>query len=127
MNKTKQVQRKGRMGIVTNRMSDEVYARLDEKAQKNELSQYIIQLVEKDLKEEFLEKQYSLAEKKIGDFDHQFSGLLEKLSEMSDLLHYGRPQTPVLPVSNESLVDLDIVSDEKVVKSGFEESVDIDF
>ncbi len=45
----KETARKGRMGFVTNRMSDEVYNQLNSKAQKNQLSKYINELVEKDL------------------------------------------------------------------------------
>ncbi|MFS8630288.1 MAG: hypothetical protein LOD92_03835 [Bacillales bacterium] len=48
-NTEKRQDRKERMGFVTNRMSDEVYNQLNSKAQKNQLSKYINELVKRDL------------------------------------------------------------------------------
>ncbi|WP_281998853.1 hypothetical protein [Priestia flexa] len=54
-------ERKTRMGIVTNKMSDEVYEQLDSKALANELSKYLIQLVERDLEGEAIRDAFELA------------------------------------------------------------------
>ncbi len=54
-------ERRTRMGIVTNKMSDEVYEQLASKAQENELSKYLIQLVQRDLEGEAIRDAFELA------------------------------------------------------------------
>ena len=127
MNKKNKNQRKARMGIVTNRMSEEVYSKLNEKAKNNDLSNYVIQLVEKDLQDEFLKEQFSVVKQNVGEFDEKLNDLFYTLSSISDLLHKGNENIEVKNSSSESLVNLDIVSDDKVSQLGFEESVDLDF
>lgn len=70
-NSEKKTARKGRMGFVTNRMSDEVYDMLNSKAQKNQLSQYIIELVEKDINNRYILEREQLMNEKMDDLEYK--------------------------------------------------------
>lgn len=70
-NSEKKTVRKGRMGIVTNRMSDEVYNMLNSKAQKNQLSQYIIELVQKDINNRYILEREQLMNEKMDDLERK--------------------------------------------------------
>lgn len=61
--------RRGRMGIVTNTMSDEVYSYLQQKAKRNELSKYIIKLVEMDMQKDLLQDQLTSTQRKLEEFN----------------------------------------------------------
>lgn len=112
------MKRKARIGIVTNKMSDIVYNHLDQKAQSNELSQYIISLVEKDLQHSFLQEQFSLVKSELEDM-HSTINKMKKV--------FRQEEKAEVIYSEETLVNLEVVTDEEVNKSGFEESVEMDF
>lgn len=83
--------RKGRMGIGTNRMSDEVYNLLSSKAQTNQLSKYIIELVEKDInnrdileREQLINAKMDDLERKIDTMDRLLTRTKEKLENTTN-------------------------------------------
>lgn len=51
--------KKQRIAIVTNKMPDDVYKHLDMKAKNSELTQYIIQLVQRDLANESVRLEFN--------------------------------------------------------------------
>ncbi|MEC1157706.1 MULTISPECIES: hypothetical protein [Cytobacillus] len=112
------MKRKARIGIVTNKMSEQVYNHLEQKAQTNELSQYIISLVEKDLQNSFLQDQFFLVKSELEEM-HSTINKMKKVFRQNE-------EVNVL-ANDETLVNLEVVSDEEVSKSGFEESVEMDF
>lgn len=88
----KKTTRKGRMGIATNRMSDEVYNMLNSKAQKNQLSQYIIELVEKDInnryileREKLMNEKMDALERKIDTMDRLLDTTKERIEDAKNL------------------------------------------
>lgn len=87
-NSEKKTTRKGRMGIVTNRMSDEVYNMLNSKAQKNQLSQYIIELVEKDINNRYILEREKMVSEKMDDLERKIDTmdrLLDTTKEQIDI------------------------------------------
>lgn len=112
------MKRKTRMGIVTNKMSEEVYNHLEKKAQTNELSQYIIKLVEKDLQDTFLKDQFEMVK---GELENMYK-TIDKMKHV-----FQTESDSDNSISDETLVNLNLVSDEEVNSEGFEESVDLDF
>lgn len=111
------MKRKARMGIVTNKMSDEVYHHLEQKAKNNELSQYIIQLVEKDLQNNYLEDQFQLVQ-------NELENVYKTIHKMKGVF---QTQENTSPSNDETLVNLELVSDDEIKKDGFDEAVDLDF
>lgn len=112
------MKRKARIGIVTNKMSEQVYNHLEQKAQTNELSQYIISLVEKDLQNSFLQEQFTLVKSELEEMHSTINKMKKVFKQEEKMVEIGVEET---------LVNLDVVADEEVNKSGFEESVELDF
>lgn len=112
------MKRKARIGIVTNKMSEQVYNHLEQKAQTNELSQYIISLVEKDLRNSFLQDQFFLVKSELEE-------MYSTIHKMKDVFKKDEKTDDFNTV--ETLINLEVVADEEVNTSGFEESVEMDF
>lgn len=78
--------RKGRMGIGTNRMSDEVYNLLSSKAQSNQLSKYIIELVEKDINNRYILEREQLINEKMDDLERKIDTMDRLLTRTKEKL-----------------------------------------
>jgi len=123
--------RRARIGIVTNRMSERVYTHLQEKANNNELTHYIVSLVEQDLAKEdlwtfllTLRDEYGHTLKQIKEQMEELSNEIRKLKKSIQSQERGfEPHER----SEGSLVDDTIVPDEQVGESAIYESVFIDY
>lgn len=109
--------RKARIGIVTNKMSDDVYNQLMKKAGKNELSQYIISLVEKDLNQSFVDEQFQMVKSELSD-------IYKQINKVKSVFQTEQPKETS---GNESLISEKIVSDDEVDLNSEVESFEVDF
>ncbi|WP_155918476.1 hypothetical protein [Heyndrickxia ginsengihumi] len=82
MKKGESIKRRTRIGIVTNKMSDEVYSVLVQKGEKNELTQYVIGLVENDLNEKQLQNQVITLEKHFENLNQIIVQIEKKLESL---------------------------------------------
>jgi hypothetical protein len=98
-------------------MSDDGYNRLMQKAGKNELSQYIISLVEKDLNQSYIDEQFQLVKSEL-------SNLYAEVNKFKSVF---QTESPVKNDLEYSLIDEKIVSDDEVNLDAEVESFDIDF
>jgi 6-phosphogluconolactonase/glucosamine-6-phosphate isomerase/deaminase len=64
--------RRARIGIVTGKMPDAVYERLNRKAEKSQLTQYIIELVERDLANETVQLDFDSLAKEIQSMRQEY-------------------------------------------------------
>lgn len=78
--------KRARFGIVTNSMSDEVYMLLDQKGKNQDLTQYIIGLVEKDIEKKNIKENYTFIKKEMEDTKLEILQLKKKIMECNELI-----------------------------------------
>lgn len=120
---SKEQKRRTRFGIVTNRMSDKVYNLLDEKGKSNELTQYIIDLVEKDIEEQETQEKVNSVNNILDKLEDRIKILVKE----AELNKNNKGRSFTKQRQSESLVDLNFVSDEEIVSSEIEEDLDLNF
>jgi hypothetical protein len=78
--------KRARFGIVTNSMSDEVYMLLDQKGKNQDLTQYIIGLVEKDIEKKNIKENHTFIKKEMEDTKLEILQLKKKIMECNELI-----------------------------------------
>lgn len=104
-------------------MSDKVYNLLDEKGKSNELTQYIIDLVEKDIEEQETQEKVNSVNNILDKLEDRIKILVKE----AELNKNNKGRSFTKQRQSESLVDLNFVSDEEIVSSEIEEDLDLNF